>query len=224
MKFVHVLVEGQTENEFVNDILNEYLQAKNVTLTSIIAKTKRPIGGNPAYRGGIVSYGKIEFDIRRFLNDTSVSLVTTMIDFYRLPTDFPGYKDKEASTGTIANRVKYLEDKFAENIDHQKFFPYFSVHEFEALLFTEPARIVSEVAGEDDALIQNLKSVRDSYPTPEDINLENPPSKRILSVMGSYDKVAHGYGIAIDIGVDAIRKECLHFNHWLTKIENLATE
>lgn len=224
MKFVHVLVEGQTENEFVNDILNEYLQPKNVTLTSIIAKTKRPIDNNPAYRGGVVSYGKIEFDIRKILNDSSVSLVTTMIDFYRLPTDFPGYNDEDARTGTVMSRVKYLEGKFAENINHAKFSPYFSVHEFEALLFTEPSKIVTEVVGENAKVVQRLETIRKSYTTPEDINLDNPPSKRIIEEMKSYKKVAHGYGIAIDIGVNAMREKCPHFKSWLTKIENLASQ
>src|SRR5690349_315463 len=146
---VHVLVEGQTEEEFVRGILHEHFSSKDIYLNPIIAKTKRAIGGDPAYRGGIVSYGKIEFDLKRLVQDTSVTCVTTMIDFYRLPSDFPGYGDNKAKIGSSLDCVTYLEAKFSQSIRHPKFLPYISIHEFEALLFTDPNTIVQEVRGED---------------------------------------------------------------------------
>ncbi|MEM9955732.1 MAG: DUF4276 family protein [Chloroflexota bacterium] len=220
MKFVQVLVEGQTENEFV-DVLNDYFQVKNIYLTPVIAKTKRPAKGNPAYRGGIVSFGKVEFDLQRMLQDSSTSLVTTMIDFYRLPTDFPSYHDEKAEQGSLSDRVAFLEEQFAKIINHSKFLPYFSIHEFEALLFTDTEKIVQEVVGENSKIAQKLQKISEQYTNPEEINLQDPPSKRILKLLKSYDKVAHGYGIAIDIGVEAMRKSCPHFNQWLTKIESI---
>jgi hypothetical protein len=221
VKLVHILVEGQTEEEFVQDILNEHLQPKGIYLNPVIAKTKRAIGSNPAFRGGIVSYGKVEFDLKRLLRDTSAVMVTTMIDYYRLPTDFPNISDVEAKTGTSLQRVSFLEKKFAENIAHPKFSPYLSLHEFEALLFTEPEKIVSQVRGKDASAQAKLVQICENYPSPEEINLIDPPSKRILSVLAEYDKVGHGYLIAVEIGITAIRKKCLHFDEWLKKLENL---
>lgn len=221
MPFVHIIVEGQTEAEFV-DVLNEYLNPKNVYLTCIIAKTKRPIGNNPAYRGGIVSYEKVEFDIKKLLSDSSVSLVTTMIDFYGLPSDFPNYDDKEARIGTVYQRVAYLEKKFTENINHLKFLPYLSVHEFEALLFSKPEEIVMQVRGTDEKAQEKLRQIRNRYQSPEEINLDDPPSKRILAEIVEYDKVTHGFSIAIEIGIDAMRQECPHFDAWLKKLEALS--
>jgi hypothetical protein len=221
VKLVHILVEGQTEEEFIRDIVNEYLQPKGIYLNVVLAKTKRAIGGNPAFRGGIVSYGKVEYDIKHLLRDTSALMVTTMIDYYRLPSDFPSFNDAEAKTGTAFQRVTYLEKKFAENVAHTKFLPYLSLHEFEALFFTKPEQIVKQVKGSDALAHSKLAKIRESYESPEEINLINPPSKRILELIPEYEKVAHGYLIAIEIGVAEIRKVCPHFNDWLEKIESL---
>ena len=59
---------------------------------------------------------------------------------------------------------------------------------------------------------------------PEDIN-DSPhtaPSKRILAAMPGYQKTFHGPLIACDIGLDAMRAACPHFDHWLKVIEALA--
>jgi hypothetical protein len=218
---VHVLVEGQTEEEFVRDILYPYLQSKSIYLNPIIAKTRRAIGGNAAYRGGIVSYGKIEFDVKRLVNDTSVSLVTTMIDFYRLPTDFPGFGDKEAKRLSY-DAVRYLESKFKDAVGHPKFFPYIAIHEFEALLFSEPETIVSEVRGQDANAQTALQTVAKKYKNPEEINRDDPPSKHILKHLTEYDKVLHGSLIAVEIGIEKMREKCPHFHEWLIELEKLA--
>lgn len=221
MLYILILVEGQTEAEFVG-ILNEYLNPNQIYLKPVLPKTSNP-SNRPAYRGGIVSYGKAENDIRKLLGDKSYDLVTTMIDFYGLPTDFPNYSDKEATTGTVYQRVEYLEKKFKEKINRQKFLPYFAIHEFEALLFTKPDIIVQQIRGDDIKTKANLEKIRNSYQNPEEINLDKPPSKRILNAIKEYKKVAHGFEISVEIGIEAMRQECPHFDTWLKKIEALST-
>ena len=61
------------------------------------------------------------------------------------------------------------------------------------------------------------------YDSPEHIN-DSPitaPSKRILRCCPGYDKPLHGSLIAMDIGLDTIRKQSQHFDKWLTKLENI---
>jgi len=41
--------------------------------------------------------------------------------------------------------------------------------------------------------------------------------------MPDYQKTIHGPLIALDIGLDAMRKACPHFNAWLQRLEQLAT-
>jgi hypothetical protein len=72
---------------------------------------------------------------------------------------------------------------------------------------------------------QCFTKIKNSTPgnNPELIN-ENPetaPSKRILSLCDSYDKVNDGILILKEIGLPTLRKECRHFNDWLTKLETL---
>ncbi len=55
---------------------------------------------------------------------------------------------------------------------------------------------------------------------------QTAPSKRIQKLYPRYKKGssvnAHAWRIAQHIGIERIRKECPHFNEWLTKLEQLA--
>jgi hypothetical protein len=89
MKFVKIYVEGQTEETFVRDVLTPHLSGIGVYPTPVLAKTKREKSGR-AFKGGLTSYAKVRRDILRLLDDSSAAAVTTMLDFYGLPKDFPG--------------------------------------------------------------------------------------------------------------------------------------
>ncbi|WP_290600261.1 DUF4276 family protein [Anabaena sp. AL93] len=43
----------------------------------------------------------------------------------------------------------------------------------------------------------------------------------MLRCCPGYDKPLHGSLIAMDIGLDTIRKQCQHFDKWLTRLENI---
>lgn len=88
MKKILILVEGQTEARFVKQVLNPYISKCSLFFISVIIATKRLKTGEKK-KGGISSYKKIRRDLIGLLQDTSVVAVTTMIDFYGLPNDFP---------------------------------------------------------------------------------------------------------------------------------------
>jgi len=58
MKFVNILVEGQTEETFVRDVLTPYLNRKGIHPVPKLAVTKKTKKG-PSFKGGIVSYAKV---------------------------------------------------------------------------------------------------------------------------------------------------------------------
>jgi hypothetical protein len=89
MKRLHVLVEGQTEETFVRDVLTAHLAAFDVHPNPVLLKTKRVKSGG-AFRGGVTSTEQVIGDVRRLLGDKGAAAVTTMIDYYALPDDFPG--------------------------------------------------------------------------------------------------------------------------------------
>ena len=63
------------------------------------------------------------------------------------------------------------------------------------------------------------------FETPEDINdsSETAPSKRIESLLPSYQKVVDGPEIIAAIGLEVVREECPRFNGWLTRLESLGS-
>src|SRR5260370_13172199 len=112
---------------------------------------------------------------------------TTMVDLYRLPQDFPGYTDCAREASPI-RRVECLERHLEIDNQHPRFIPYIQLHEFEALLFSDPHKF--EVAFPDRPEVAQLRAIRDQFETPEHIN-DRPdlaPSQRILELLPAYCK------------------------------------
>lgn len=217
MTRIHVLVEGPTEESFVKRVLGPHLGTRGTWINPVLVTTKRVKCG-PNFTGGVTSYHRVREDIRRLLGDTSAALVTTLIDYFGLPDEFPG---KVGAGGTPQQKVACVEGAFKDDIGHARFRPYLSLHEFEALLFSSPPAIARALNGATQE--PALADIRRRFPTPEDIN-DDPatvPSRRILDQFPRYNKVFYGSLIAQRIGLRTIREECLHFGEWLTALEAL---
>lgn len=217
MKKVHILVEGPTEKTFVKHVFGPHLTPYNIWANPVIVTTKRVKNG-PNFKGGITSYEQVRDDARRLLGDTSASLVTTLIDYYGLPPEFPGQAN---AAGTPHQKVALVETAFGVDINHGKFQPYLSLHEFEALLFSSPHDIARTLNEPTKAI--DLQRIRSAFSTPEDIN-NNPvtaPSRRIIGHFPHYKKVLFGSLIAHRIGLEHIRRECPHFNNWVSRLEEV---
>lgn len=212
MKRILILVEGQTEEKFVKDIMNPTFGTKDLFLTPIIIRTKEVKAG-PNFKGGVNSYTTIKKDVNRLLKDSDAVTVTTMFDFYGLPGDFPSWK----FNGSCYDRVQAAEKAFALDINHNKFIPYLQLHEFEGLLFSVPEIISDTLDRTKKSIIQ---SIRDSFSTPEEINegAETHPSKRLLKYFPRYNKPVFGSLIAGRTGIERIRVACPHFNEWVSRL------
>lgn len=232
---VNFIVEGQTEETFVRRILTESLAKsgiyvngarsvetgrKNINRPNII----RPGKQKTIFRGGMPSFDKIKRDIERWLVEDKKAYLTTMFDLYALSSDFPKY-DSAIKARDPYQRVKILEDALKTEISNSNFIPYIQLHEFEGLLFSD-VKIMDDVLKpyHDYSKFEELKAIRNKFNNPEEINdgIETAPSKRIISLFRSYQKVTYGYQIANRIGIDAIRNECPHFNEWMVKLGQLA--
>lgn len=221
MKRALVLVEGQTEEQFVNDCLVPYLHAKNLYIRPTIVATKR-IAGGPNFKGGITSYGQVRGDLQRLLHDTHASIITTIMDYYGLPKDFPGMHNR--ATGTPRSRVEHVEDAWAAAVDDRRFVPHLALHEFETWVYADPLKLEPFMFDDDPAVIEAITKIAAGHPTPEDIN-DDPmtaPSKRLCKVFPAYQKPLHGPLAVSAIGIDRIRAVCPHFHHWLDRLEALA--
>jgi hypothetical protein len=222
IKTAFVLVEGQTEERFIKDILAPEFYALDFFFDPRLLITKRVKHGR-SFKGGITTYAKFRNDVARILGEARGRLVTTVIDYYGLPADFPGMSSRPK--GTPLDRVTHVEKQIYLDLGSPRnFIPFLALHEFEAWLFSsldELPRAMTEIEKQ-----AQFAAIRSSFENPEHID-EGPhtsPSKRICGLFPSYRKPLHGPATAKRIGIQAIRAECPHFDSWYGTLERVAME
>ncbi len=225
---LHILCEGQTEERFVKEVLSPYLLQFNIYPKPILLLTSKKKNA----RGGMLSYAQAKRDLgilqkRHKDNSSEHHLFTTMFDYYALPDDFPGV-DKSVKIQDVRDRVSFLEQEFAKDLNCISFIPYIQLHEFEALLFVDITRLKTEYPLSSDR-IQKLKEETDKYGDPEMIN-DSPmtaPSKRIIEAVEPYyhyNKVQSGVAVTSVIGIEALLECCQHFKEWIENIKSSTRE
>jgi hypothetical protein len=216
-KKISILVEGQTEEAFVKKILTPYYASKNIFLYPTIIKTKKVLRG-PDHKGGVGSYQQVKRDLKLLFANSSIDLFTTMIDYYALPADFPGYNTRP--NGNCYQRVEYVENEFGKDMNNIRFSPYLQLHEFESLVFANDSEF-SNVFINQSKKIEEVKEILKVVNSPEEIN-EDPktaPSKRLKKIFAEYDKFFHNLLILEKVKLSTLKEKCPHFNNWLAKIE-----
>lgn len=217
-----VLVEGQSEEIFVKQTLAPFLAERNIHVQPpIVLWTKRtPTGGG--FRGGVSRWEQIRKNLKPLTRDTN-AWITTLMDFYGLPEDFPGYLDSRKTSHPHKNVVA-LQKRFADEIDHPRFIPFLALHEFEAWLFCCP-NVIAEHYG-----IPGLAaSVRDAVkeggePELIDHGKETHPKARLRNMVSGYKETSDGPTMMEKIGIPSIRNACPHFASWLCRLEKLGQE
>ena len=127
-----MLVEGQSEEIFVKQSLAPHLADHGVFVQPIVLWTKR-LGSGGGYRGGVSNWGQIQRSLLPLTYDTD-AWITTLLDFYGLPEDVPGYEDA-LLPGDVRERVSRLETRLEAEVGHLRFVPFLALHEFEAWVF-----------------------------------------------------------------------------------------
>lgn len=219
---LHVFCEGQSEESFVNELLVVHFSFSKVFVSTSAFTTSSNRGIGKQYKGGINNYKKICKEIKDMLSqDKNPDFrLSTMIDLYGLPKDFPGY-GKARNIKDPYKRVEILEAALAKDIDDSRFIPYIQLHEFEALIFADPSKLEIDYLGHEEG-IKDLVALSKKH-KPEEIN-DNPetaPSKRIKQAVPTYDKCFSAASTTKEIGLDVMRSKCKHFDEWLTKLESL---
>jgi len=233
---LHFVVEGQTEETFVNQVLRPYLGGFNIVSDARCVETRRIRRlyegrlTERTYKGGSVGYSKAKRDLIRWMKQdkNSDAYFTTMFDLYGLKDDFPGFHDCSEIVDPY-KRISMLEEAFEEDItrelDDPRFIPYIQLHEFEALILSRPEELATIFVNSETG-VQNLVEICGIFESPEliDDNPETAPSKRIIKEIPEYEGMKQSAGplIASKIGIDHIRMKCAHFNEWITKLERLS--
>jgi hypothetical protein len=225
MKRLLVHVEGPTEETFANEVLAPHLFACG--FESVAAR----IIGSARIRGGIPAWQSARNDLVRQIKQSPGCCHTTLVDYYRLPTS-----KSQAWPGRVeANRAPYpkkawtvqsaifaaVEEELEMELPPTRFIPFVVMHEYEGLLFSDCEGFARGIGH--PKLAEDFQQIRNQFKSPEEINdsLETAPSKRVEKLVKGYEKRFLGTLAALEIGLDVIRKECPHFNQWLTRLEQI---
>jgi hypothetical protein len=222
MKHLYIIVEGETELEFVNRILFPYLRSKgiNTHLQGLMITMK----------GGGHGFNNIEHfkkTIRPILNNDNHPIITTMIDHYginsekKLPNFLNCIKERD-----IEKRILCMEQSLVNAVleisqGYRWFIPNIIRHETETLLFADPENGFSL---EEDSIKNAVIEITNQYSNIEDINSspETAPSKRLIKVYEAqnkkYVKGADAINIVELTGIEKILEKCPRFRSWVEKI------
>jgi hypothetical protein len=217
MKRLVFIVEGETEEAFVNTIIQPYLQQNGFYNPVQCFKVKHT-------QGGMHKYSYVHKDVLNTIYEHNV-IVTTMFDLYALPHSFPGFEEAQNIKDHM-ERTLFLEAKMKESLERDQkrvfnnYIPYIQLHEFEALVFssTDGFKALFE---NDEMNYKGICEVIDTFSNPEDINEspETSPSKRMQKLIKGYNKVAHGISLIKCTGIEVVLDRCPHFREWIEKIK-----
>lgn len=219
LKRLYIVVEGQTEQEFVNTMLRPWLNGYGIlVVTPILIKTSKH------GRGGHVNAEHLKNTINGLLHETNNRdlIVTTFVDFFRIPDNMPGYETAMRLADSTA-QIAALEKGLFEAIHDWRFVPYIQRHEFEALVFS--SNVGFEKYCDEEQSIKTAAIV-DAFQTPEDINSspETAPSKRLKSLIPTYEKVVLGNLLALEVGLENMIARCPRFAAWLQELVKRLTD
>lgn len=208
-----VVVEGETERAFVDDVLERHLRDYNLAVTATV------VG-----KGGGGPWSSWRKDLQRILGgDKRPQLrVTTMFDLYGLPKGFPGLSEHRDVSDTV-RRCELLEASLAKVFKDRRFIPYLQRHEFEALVLASLPALREWF--DDPTQLEGIDAVeaQTTSTPPEDINdgKTTAPSKRLESAIRGYRKALHGPDAVKETGLPTVREACPRFHAWLTTLERL---
>jgi Domain of unknown function (DUF4276) len=218
-------VEGQTEEDFANEVLRNHLVSKGYH--SVEAR----IVGNARLRerrGGIRPWPSVKKDIMNHLQEDRACFATTMVDYYGLPGAWPG-RAESTNRGTAEEKAQCVQDAMRDDLGAEmgggdtsrRFVPFVLMHEFEGLLFSDCAAFSRGISRPE--LEADFRDIREQFSTPEGID-DSPttaPSKRVQAIVPGYEKPLLGILAVLEIGLTRIQEECPHFRAWLNQLETL---
>lgn len=219
---IYALVEGQSEEKVLRDVIAPTLADLEIYLIPTVPPTSK------GHKGGDVSFDRLMFNLRRLLNQESDAYVTTFLDFYQLKTDFPDF-NHAMKQKDVYQKINILEQALHSEIiarlqcRPERFIPHIQPHELEALFFSDVSKFANVEPNWKQSTV-DLQAVYQEFESPEHINNSShtAPSKRLESILNpKYRKTRHAPLLAKEMGLAKLESECKHFHEWLEKIRQL---
>ena len=227
---IYCLCEGYSEMNFIRRMVAPYLGHRGIDIHAPMITTsfKRRIGRK--FKGGGTSFGLWEADLDNLWQQHGSrerTHLTTFLDLYALPGDFPG-NDDSISSLPHHDRVATIEEAlsdYASDKGIRRFIPYLALHEFETMAYAN-LDALETLFLDKRSEIEALKTEVAGFTDIEEINStpDGAPSKRIAKHIPVYKKYKRSdqsgiVNVLEVIDLPAIRAACQHFNQWIERLE-----
>lgn len=226
MPDVIVVCEGHTERAFCRDVLAPEFANRGVFLRAMLLGKQRGRGG------GIVPWAICRRELEIYSREHATWHVALLVDYYAMPHDWPG----RATAPSLPpdQRGRHVEQQLVATMraaSGDRFHPCVQVHEFESLLFVDPAATVAALAAaaaiepssRDRTIAALQRIVADAGGVERiDDHRHSSPARRIRSLVAGYDKVAWGPLAAAAVTLPVLRRGCPWLGRWLDALDSLA--
>lgn len=231
MKYLHIIAEGHSEEEFIRKVLTPYL----ATFEVFVSCQRVHTGGSKThpFKGGlgrVPKYHPVTRTLERWIEadrNRNDVYYATMLDLYAFPKDSESpYTENIQSIQDKYARVEALENAMVEKHGHSRFIPYVQLHEFETLLLVDLDRLKVMYPDRKTYIDRLKKEIGNTNVELINDSSQTAPSKRIISAVPDHEgqKSTVGPIVVEDIGIHLLKEKCKHFNEWITRLEGLNNE
>ena len=213
MRQVVILVEGQTEETLVKEILGPAASKCGTYVTPVVVTTSATPTG--AHHGGGL-WKHYHAKLQALLRAPHWHRVGLLLDYYQYPKGAPGREVATPSESLdSAGRQSALMAALSAEYPDPRFHPLVVLHEIEALV------LAAIDAGQGNELLpkQGLADLRQAITRaggPERVNdgPDTAPSKRLEEADPSYMKTVTGPLLVSEAGLPAVLERCPTFKAW----------
>lgn len=195
-----ILVEGKTERNFATVVLRPHFELLGISVEA----PRLQVGGGGI--GGAVNLDRAVENARKL--SFNFDVLTTMFDWN-------GFGRHAAAS------ADELEAELERRVGRENVFAYVQVHDFEALLFADPAATAQAL--DQPGLADRLSEILRECGAPEEINSRLGPAHRLIGLAPKYGgaKPFLGPDAARKAGLAKLRDRCPRFARWIARLEKL---
>lgn len=211
MREICIIVEGQTEEQFIKMVLEPLALIHDIHLTPIVVRTKRT--KTAVYKGGGTSWTPYRKLVRKLASEPHWARIGVMLDLYACPSDTPGYTTS-LSGHQLHSTVAEAIQKDLEKIAPGRVLAGPILHELETLVI---AAIATGQTEAEPGVVQEARTaIRKADGDVELVNggATTAPSKRLVTWWPEYEKVLYGPVHISQAVWDDIVPQCPTFEAW----------
>ena len=210
MREVCVVVEGQSEEQFVKQVLSAKALARGVAVTPVIVRTRRT--ATKTYKGGGSSWQPYKSLVNDLAGQRHLARIGVMFDLYACPKDTPGL-DPNLSGSALHRSVVAATHADLDPRGSGRIVSGPVLHEYETLVI---AAIATGETEAEPAVVTQAQAAIDVAGGAEAINgsRDTAPSKRLAIWWPGYEKVLYGAVLLSQAPWDQVTARCPTFHAW----------